>query len=63
MESLPKITLFGLKMMVKNGLEHFLKFLHVHKSEDFAQKFKFNSKNDILCAWRDFEKKLRHMYK
>ena len=36
-------------MTVKNGLEQFiLKFLHVHKSEDFAQKFKFSSKNDVL---------------
>ena len=29
MESVPKITIFGLKMMVKSGLEKiFLKFLH-----------------------------------
>ena len=29
LESVPKITIFGLKMMVKSGLEKkFLKFLH-----------------------------------
>ena len=58
MESLSKITLFGLKMTVKNGLaeQFILEFLHVHKSEDFAQKFKLGSKNDMMCAWRDLKK-------
>ena len=33
MEYVPKITIFGLKMMVKSGLEKtFLKFLHAQKS-------------------------------
>ena len=31
MESVPKNSIFGLKMMVKSGLEKiFLKFLHAH---------------------------------
>ena len=45
-------------MTVKNGLEQFiLKFLHVHKSEDFAQKFKFSSKNDVLGSIGGISKK------
>ena len=51
MESVSKYTIFGLKMMVKSGLEKiFLKFLHVgdyfpllHKT---AQNHKFNNKNN-----------------
>ena len=54
--SLPKITIFGLKMMVKSGLEKiFLKFLHfplLHKS---AQNHKFSNENNYLPAWRDFK--------
>ena len=62
MESESKNTIFGLKMMVKSGLEKiFLKFLHardyfplLHKS---AQNHKFSNKNNYLPAWRDFKKK------
>ena len=60
MESVSKSTIFGLKMMVKSGLEKIcLKFLHardyfplLHKS---AQNHKFSNKNDYLPAWRDFK--------
>ena len=60
MESVSKITIFGLKMMMKSGLEKiFLKFLHagdyfplLHKS---AQNHKFSNKNNHLPAWRDFK--------
>ena len=60
MESESKNTIFGLKMMVKSGLEKiFLKFLHaehyfplLHKS---AQNHKFSNKNNYLPAWRDFK--------
>ena len=60
MESQPKNTIFGLKMMVKSGLEKiFFKFLHagdyfslLHKS---AQNHKFSNKNNHLPAWRDFK--------
>ena len=60
MESVSKNTIFGLKMMVKSGLEKiFLKFLHagdyfplLHKS---AQNHKFSNKNNYLPAWRDFK--------
>ena len=60
MESVPKNAIFGLKMMVKSGLEKiFLKFLHagdyfplLHKS---AQNHKFSNKNNYLPAWRDFK--------
>ena len=60
MESVSKNTIFGLKMMVKSGLEKiFLKFLHagdyfslLHKS---VQKIKFSNKNNHLPAWRDFK--------
>ena len=58
-ESVSKNTIFGLKMMVKSGLEFFLKFLHagdyfplLHKS---AQNHKFSNKNNYLPAWRDFK--------
>ena len=55
MESVSKNTIFGLKMMVKSGLEKiFLKFLHagdyfplLHKS---AQNHKFSNENNYLPA-------------
>ena len=60
MESVSKNTIFGLKMIVKSGLEKiFLKFLHagdyfllLHKS---AQNHKFSNNNNYLPAWRDFK--------
>ena len=60
MESESKITIFGLKMMVKSGLKNiFLKFLHagdyfppLHKS---TQNHQFSSKNNYLPTWRDFK--------
>jgi hypothetical protein len=60
MESVSKNTIFGLKMMVKSGLEKiFLKVLHagdyfplLHKS---AQNHKFTNKNNYDPAWRDFK--------
>ena len=53
MESVSKNTIFGLKMMVKSGLEKiFLKFLHagdyfpiLHSS---AQNHKFSNENNFL---------------
>ena len=59
MESVSKNAIFGLKMIVKSGLEKiFLKFLYagdyfplLHKS---AQNHKFSNKNN-LPAWRDFK--------
>ena len=58
MESVSKNTIFGLKMMVKSGLEKiFLKFLHVgdyffllYKS---VQNHKFSNKNKPFSAWKD----------
>ena len=59
MESVSKNTIFGLKMIVKNGLENFLKFLH---AVDFfslldksVQNHKVSNKNNRLPAWRDFK--------
>jgi hypothetical protein len=60
MEPVPKNTIFGLKMIVKSGLEKiFLKFLHagdyfslLHES---VQNYKFSNKNNQLPAWRDFK--------
>mgnify|MGYP001443297352 CR=1 FL=1 len=60
MESVSKNTIFGLKMMVKSGLEKiFLKFLHagdyfslLHKS---VQNHKFSNKNNHLPARGDFK--------
>jgi hypothetical protein len=60
MESVSKNTIFGLKMVVKSGLEKiFLKFLLagdyfplLHKS---AQNKKFSNKNNYLPAWRDLK--------
>ena len=56
-------------MMMKSGLEKtFFKFLHLkaffrlidlfHKYRIFAENYKFSNKNDLLCAWRDFNKKI-----
>ena len=51
MESVYKITIFGLKMMVKSGLEKmFLKLLHAEVMRTFAQNCKFSNKNDLLSA-------------
>jgi hypothetical protein len=60
MESVSNNTIFGLKMMVKSGLEKvFLKFFHagdyfplLYKS---AQNHKFSNKNNYLPAWRDLK--------
>ena len=60
MESVSKNFIFGLKMMVKSGLEKiFLKFLHVgdyclllHKS---APNHKFSNKNNHIPAWKDLK--------
>ena len=60
MESVSKNTIFGLKIMVKSGIEKiFLKFLHagdyfplLHKS---VQNHKFSNINNHLPAWRDFK--------
>ena len=59
MESVSKNTMFGLKMMVKSGMEKiFLKFLHV--GDNFSllysvQNHKFRNKNNHHSAWRDFK--------
>ena len=56
-------TIFGLKLMVKSGLEKiFLKFLHagdiffqfilLHR---IAQNYKFSNKNNHLPAWRKID--------
>ena len=56
MESVPKNTIFGQKMMVKSGLEKLLHardyFPLLHKS---AQNHKFSNENNYLPAWRDFK--------
>ena len=55
-------------MMVKSGVEEiFLKFLYVQaifkqffyliERKIFVQNYKFSNKNNLPCAWRDFEKK------
>ena len=59
MELTSKNTAFGLKMMVKSGLEKiFLKFLHEGDYFSLLQKSvqnqKFSNKNNHLPAWRDF---------
>ena len=63
MEYGPENNVFVLKMMMKSGLEKIvLKFLRcaklfvlLHKN---AQNCKFSNKNDLLCAWWDFTKKI-----
>ena len=60
MESVSKITIFGLKMMVKSGLEKiFLKFLHARDYFLLLRKsdpnHKFSNKNNYLPEWRDFK--------
>ena len=62
MESVFKNTIFGLKMMVKSGLEKMiLKFLPVgnyfhllHKRKDFCPNYKFIYKNYLLPALKIF---------
>ena len=60
MESVSKNTIFGLKMMVKSGLEKiFLKFFHAgqyfHLLQRSAQNHKFSNKMNYLPTWRDFK--------
>ena len=65
MESVSKITILGLKIMMKSALELFsLKSLHVENylsfhisGKVFAQNYKFSNENNILPARRDFKKK------
>ena len=60
MESVSKDKIFGLKMIVKSGLEKILlKFLHageylslLHK---IIQNYKFSIKSNHPPAWRDFK--------
>ena len=62
MESVPKNTIFGLKMILKSGLEKiFLKFLYareyfflLHKS---VQNHKFSSKNQPSSFVEGFQNK------
>ena len=60
-------NIFVLKMMMKSGLEkNILKFLYAQSlfwkifftlyRGIFASNCKFSNKNDLLCAWRDFNK-------
>ena len=63
MEYVPNIYIFGLKMMVKSGLEitppcakPFSDLLiHFIKGRIFALIYKFSNKNDMVCPWRDFD--------
>ena len=55
-EYVTKNNIFGLKMIMKSGLEKIiLKFLHAQKKRRFDQKYKFSNKNDMVCAWRNFK--------
>ena len=66
MQSVPEITIFGLKMMVKSGLFrrntfeippcacHFL-LNEPQGRKNFDQKYKFSNENNYLPAWRDFK--------
>ena len=53
MEYVHKVNIFGLKMMVKSGLEK-----NIFTAKNNAKNCKFSNKNDLLCAWRDFNKKI-----
>ena len=60
MESVTKSTMFGLKMMVKSGLERiFLKFLHAGQCfpllQESARNHKFSNKINYLLAWMYFQ--------
>ena len=37
-------------------IEKFRIYLLPHRGEDFALNSKFSNKNDLFCAWRDFNK-------
>ena len=55
MESVPEITSFGLKMMVKGGLEKiFLKFLHVGDYSRVALLFFFGSFSFLHTLIRNY---------
>ena len=66
MEFGPENNIFLLKMMMKSGIEkNILKFFHVQSllwkifflpHGIFASNCKFSNENDLLCAWRDFNK-------
>ena len=60
MESVSKNTIFGLKMMAKNGLEKFiLKSYHAGNHFSLLHKrdknYKFSNKNNYFLAWRNFK--------
>ena len=44
-------------------IEKFRIYLLPHREEDFALNSKFSNKNDLLCAWRDFNKDFCDTYR
>ena len=67
MEYGPENNIFGLKMMMKSGLKKFFdippctkpfleNLFYFIERGIFESNCKFSNKNDILCAWRDFNK-------
>ena len=68
MEYISKINIFGWKMTVKSGKEKifwnssmrepfsFHSFYLIER-RTFAQNYKFINTNDLVCPWRDFDKR------
>ena len=56
MESVPKNTIFRLKMIVKSGLEKNLFEIPPYVTGDYFSFLhrKFSNKNNHLPAWKDF---------
>ena len=62
-------TIFGLKMMMKSGLEqnifeihpcecrNFKNISYIIERRIFTKIVKFTYENDMFCEWRDFKKK------
>ena len=59
-------NIFGLKMMMKSGLEKniwnssmlkpfSIKWIYLIEKRSFYQKYKFSNKNDMVCTWRNFK--------
>ena len=69
-KSVSEITIFGLQMMVKSGLEiHFLKSLHAEiifqyflNGKTFAQKYKFSNKYDLGISKQNYRPLFTNMF-
>ena len=73
MENRWNFSISGLKMIRKvvekkyfwnssMGSPFAIKWIYLIERRNFDQKYKFSSKNDMVSAWRNFQKIFRHIY-